>query len=372
MTLQENGPEYDSDGFFGRGDIVKSIIETLTNPLADQRRQRAILVEGPACRGKTWLLRRIHERILAEHTGQIAVGFFAGDSLDTSKSGQPPQSSHTVLLKVLVALWDVVHHYCPNLPWPSDIRSDNDETRFAKIAQWLQGSQPQTLLQLISEQIDAVDLPVLLLILDGMEEIDADVLKMFEFEFVQELFRNPRVRLLASRRVSNTTHQWRKPLIKQQNNPIVLEPFKSPEQQIEYLIQVKGASISFTDLKARMKYYTWMKPGANAFLFNCALDGIQHLSTACIRECLEYLMLSTRDAQPIDDLAFEYIRQMATLFSGIDVQGVARHKLNSVFGMSDRGRDEFLGQLQGRGIGYFGNGGNYILHSDFVELLREL
>src|SRR5215213_4644312 len=103
MTLQENRlrPTYDSDGFFGREDIVKSIIERLVDPRADQLRQRAILVEGPACRGKTWLLRRIHEQILAEYSGQVAVGFFAGESFHALTPSQPPPNPQALLLGVL-------------------------------------------------------------------------------------------------------------------------------------------------------------------------------------------------------------------------------------------------------------------------------
>jgi hypothetical protein len=373
MTLHENRSprEYDSVGFFGREDIVRYIIENLADPQADQRRRRAILVEGPASRGKTWLLHRVHEQIQANYANQIAVCFFAGG--DFHANDRWASRSEQLLRRLLIRLWDVVHHYCPTLPWPTDIMPEHDVERFDKIAQLLQGSQPQTLLQLITEKIDEAALPALLIILDGMEEIDADVLKMFEFEFVNELFRNPRVRLLASRRVNNTTHQWRKPFIKQQNNILSLDPFDSPEQQITYLIRAKGAQITFQELKDQMQHYTWLNPGANAFLVDCAIDRATKITSECVQECLTILMQSVREASPINGSEFEYIRRMATLFPEIALQGVARHKLNDVFDhMSDRNRDEFLGQLQGRGIGFFGNSGNYILHSDFVELFCEL
>ena len=122
-----------------------------------------------------------------------------------------------------------------------------------------------------------------------------------------------------------------------------------------------------------MHFYSWLNPGANAFLINCALDEIKQLPKVCARECLKFLLGAAQDVPSIDSHEFEYIHQMVIQFPEIDEQGVPRHKLNSVFGnMSDRQRDEFLGRLQGRGIGYFGNSGNYVLHSDFGQLFREL
>src|SRR5204862_1798346 len=111
---------------------------------------------------------------------------------------------------------------------------------------------------------DEADLPVLLIIIDGMDEIDIDTLRLFEFQFVHELFRNPRVRLLASRRINNTTHQWRKPLIKQQNTILTLDPFDSSEEQALYIIRSRGSRLSFQDLHKRMRFYSWLNPGANA------------------------------------------------------------------------------------------------------------
>lgn len=369
MTQTEH-QAYESAGFFGREDIVARIIDVLRDPQADQLRQRAVLVEGPAGRGKTWLLCRIHEQLQSD----VAVCFFKGTDFAPRHIEWSEQAIEELTRQLLARLLDVVHAYCPTLPWPRDTAHDTDTERLAKIVQLLGQWQPQNLLQLISATIDADKLPILLIILDGMEEIEAEILKIFEFKFVHELFRNPRVRLLASRRIKSITHQWKRPLIKQQKKDIVLDMFDSPEDQIAYLFQTKGATEApSVEFKQQMTTYTWFNPGANAQLVGCAMANNNLITHDCIRACLIELMQSVRDPSSITAIEFEYIYRMATQFADIDTVGVARHLLNSVFDdVNDKKRDEFLGYLQSRGIGFFGESGSYILHSDFVQLFREL
>src|SRR5262249_51100247 len=74
------------------------------------------------------------------------------------------------------------------------------------------------LLARLSKQVDgAYPLTLLLLIFDGMDEVDTNVLIAFEREFVAPLFNNTRIRLLSSRRVDSISQRWRDFSTKKQN-----------------------------------------------------------------------------------------------------------------------------------------------------------
>ena len=382
MTDWQND-EYDPEGFFGRDDLVEHIIKTLADPQAEQQRSRAMLVQGPASRGKTWLLCRVHEwlsdsaryrPLLAEKgVDRLAVCFFKGDDFQSHERAYPDEQVQELIHHLLAMLWEALHAHCPGLPWPRNIQTDKPSERRAGILDMLKGSHHQTLQNLITAQIDQVELPVLIIILDGMEEIDPGLLKNFEFEFLHELFRNPRLRLLASRRVDSPAYVWRKPLIKLQNKVFPLTPFQSSDEQIAHLIGPEKPQSDVEAIKDQMKMYTWGNPGANAFLVDCARKNGDQIAEECIQTCLEHLMRSAGQSEPIDPRYFDYVRQMATQFYGIHSQGIGRDKLNQVLGgASDHDRDTILGHLQSRGIGYFGKSGNYVLHPEFVELFQEL
>jgi hypothetical protein len=390
--------DYDSDDFVGREDIVQDIIEMLCGS-RENIRSRSFLVDGPAKRGKTWLMRRVEEKLRngtiavvnnvpqSNHPTQTAVCFFEGRIFANERS-----YSEELKCKLLSHLWIIAHDHISDLPTLFDLaQEDTYEQKCEKIRLRFFKFEISSLLTEIKTHIKE---PILfIIIVDGMNEIDVGVLRLFEREFIAPLFRNTQIRLLASRRIDSIEHKWREPIIRLQlDRPLTLEWFNDTEcqKQIEHLLAQKSSILSPDDLRQQMKTpYSWGNPGANAFLVERAIQNsnrqqdadratalVSHIiliSDDDIRDCLKYLMSSLRDPAPIDSVSFERVGRMIADFPEIATKGAPRHRLNQILGgISDSARDEFLGRLQDRGVGAFGTSGNYIIHADFVELFREL
>lgn len=380
--------DFDNDGFFGRDQFIVRIIDTLTGSGATAS-YRSILVEGPSQRGKTWLLQKIAHQLEVNLPCEVIVCLFEGRTFPKERAipavltSAGSFSDGELANRLFSQLWTVVYRCCGTLPWPTGL-DQSDPELWGKIQQFLKQYTPSKLIEELHEKIDQANIPILLIILDGMDEVEEQLLKVFEREFMAVLFRNPRVRLLASRRVDSINHRWRTPIIRLQNKFEKLERYDGPEEQpanpqakqIKHLLST--SSLTFKNLQRQMvSAYPWASPGANAFLVRRARAHGGVITDKDIRDCLQYLMRSSRDPNPtdnqIDDQTFDYIARMIKDFPDIDTQGAPRYEINDVLGgMSDKERDAFLGRLQDRGIGNFGNSGNYFIHTDFVELFGEL
>jgi len=367
--------DFQTKEFIGRNPLVADLVATLIDPAADQQRKRSVILSAPAKRGKTWTLRRVEE-VLYSH-GNIAPCFYTGDDFQNQSAPAFPILS----FDLLCPLWKKVHQLVPNLPWPKTILpQDTTEEQHQKLLAYLRGFPLAHLLEAIHTRTnnDHPDL-LIVLILDGMDEIATDILHAFEREFVAPLFRHKRVRLLASRRIVNPSQSWSEFRPKLQTRHQDLEGFDSSREQIKRLLKNHGVSTNCAHFQAQMKTkYSWSNPGANHFLVRCASRHGGILEKACIEGCIRCLIQASRPLDPArlslsDDDVILYIGLMVKQFSAIEKLGAARPDLNAIFGgVSDDQRDEFLNHFQERGIGYLGDQNNFIIHSDFVELFLEL
>lgn len=383
--------DYDGNSFFGRDDVANAIIQHALDAQADTQHCRSLLIEGPANRGKSWLLCRVRER--CQLTSPQAP-----QAQSHGQPANPPQVTSPVavclftkdhaqsldLYDLVARLWAALYPCVPALLWPQSILDgDEEEIKVRKLSDFFHQSPSDAarLIEVVIQELEGTRPPAYLVVLvDGLDEFERGDLERFEREFLSPLFRSSRVRLIASRRSEVVTHTWKSYLVRLHTHLRPLEAFPAiaAEQQVDNRFQHAGSPLRFaTDLRPLFKFYEGQNPGANTFFVRCALShrasGHRELVTYDeIKACVLELSRSGQYTTPIADQDFEWLNTIVKQFPEIGKMGAPRHEFNPVLnGISDKERNDWLGRLQERGIVVVELNGLCKVHEEFVALCQE-
>lgn len=374
--------DYDSSSFVGRDDLVEEVIR---RAFGVPPQSRSVLIEGPANRGKSWLLCRTHEKLndpllyspIISSCPPIATFLF------TAEDGLPFDP-----LWLVACIWWALHPHLPSLFWPTNLTGGADKTSAIRLLHDFftrDGSDGQTLIFQIKGALDAAASPVLLaLLVDGLDEFEQ--LDPFERQFVEPLFRSPQVRVIATRRSQVLTAHWGTFSLRPQkkDEPISLARLsaKDAEDQINKQFRRKGSPLSFADLTPLFNHYAWQNPGANARFVDCAITN--HASGARrlimrddIRTCLLELSKSGRFAEAILESDLDWLGAVVRQFPSIGSSEVPTYALNVALAaaagrpVGDLERNAWIGRLQDRAIVVRRTNGQCLVHEEFAALCQE-
>lgn len=375
--------DYHRDRFVGREDVVDTVIRRAIGP---PPQNRSLLIEGPANRGKSWLLRRTDEKLrdrtalaaIVPDCPTLAPCLFIRD--DAQQPFDP--------LRLIARIWWALSPFVANLPLPGDLAGSTDDTtaithittHFSQNA-----AEPQSLLAITTQVLDALHGQLLLVLLvDGLDEFAQ--LDQFERQFVEPLYRSAHVRVIASRRSQVYTAKWSTFALRPQrkDEPISLDrlSIQAAEDQIQRHFHYKKSPLQFGDLSPLVRHYAWQNPGANRMFADAAVanhtSGAARLITSQdVRVCVLELSKSSRFAEPIADHDFDWLTAVVRAFPQIGGGEVPTHHLNDVLRatvgrpVGDYERNEWLGRLQERGIVVRSHNGQCRVHEEFAALCQE-
>jgi hypothetical protein len=372
--------DYNAAAFFGRYEIVERVIGQALDPYADQKLRRSQLLEGPAKRGKSWVICGIRDRLRHPPSSpttpadeaapptplRAAVCLFTNNDVKAL-------DLHTLVAKV----WLALNPYVPPLSLMHSVSpADPEATQTRKLRDFLfrSNSDVAQLIAITIRELEGTTPPVYLVVLaDGLDEFGA--LEPFERTFLQDLFSSDRVRLVASRRSEVFTAGWKTRLIRRQTYNQSLDTFPSAaaEQQLNSLVPPHG----YRRLSPLFTFYKWQNPGANSFFAERAVANERKQAAALImrddvRRCILELSRSARHLDPIAEKDFEHLNAVVKQFPNIGASDVSRHHLNPVLGgMGDLERNSWLARLQERGIVMVLTNGLCSVHEEFVALCQE-
>jgi len=371
--------DYDSASFVGRNDIVDEVIRrALTTPALI----RSLLIEGPANRGKSWVLCRTHEKLIdpaavasiIPNSPPVAICLYSSDD---ARPFEP--------LRLVASVWWALHPYFPSLFWPTGLPDTTiKDTAIQALHSFFRQNNfdAQSLLSVATQDLDTASPPILLVLLvDGLDEFDQ--LDAFERQFVEPLFRSPNVRVVASRRSHVHTARWTTfSLRPKKDGSINLDRLNAhdAEDQITRHFGRCGSPLTYAELNASIKHYAWQNPGANRRFADCAIEKqvTQRLITSDnVRSCLLQLSTSGRFSNPISDNDFDWLTAVVKHFPSIGSSEVPAHALNAVLEataqrpVGDFERNEWLGRLQDRAIVMRRNSGQCLVHDEFAALCQE-
>lgn len=375
--------DYESTSFVGRDDIVDDVIQ---RAFSVNSQSRIIMIEGPANRGKSWLLCRTQEKLQNSATRAatalnyppIVPCFFTSD-----------HASPFEPLRLIAWVWWFLHPYLSDLSLPAHI---TDSTQTANAVEILHnqfirdGADAQTRILQVTNKIEAATSPIILaLLVDGLDEFDDP--ELFVRHFVEPLVRSPNVRLVVSLRSQVRTARWQTFSIRRllrKDDQISLGHFDvlDAKEQINRYFELQGAPLSFANLVPLFRHYTWQNPGANRRLADCAIAnqnrGAQTLiSGDDVRDCLMHLSLSNRFDHPISGADFDWLTAVVGSFPTIGSSEVPSHKLNEVLTkvaqhhVGDLERNAWIGRLQERAIVVHCPNGQCLVYEEFAALCQE-
>lgn len=374
--------------FFGRDDVVAAVIGQALDPAADDPGlpARSQLLEGPARRGKSWVLEGVYDQLSSQPPLQAQPPPPNGPQPTYPavacmfKSQQIPLGDYHA---GVAAVWDALLPRVPTLARPpAFLPSDPQPQRLQQLRAYLQQQNPvwTRLVEVAVEALEQTSPGLYLVILvDGLDEIDPLKLDAFEFEFLERLFSCPRVRLVATRRSEVITHGWRRTLVKRHTRikPLTVLPPQAAEQQVDDLFQRAASRLRFDDLTRLFRAYRWQNPGANAIFVRQALEQERRgqapqIGRAEIDACLLELIQPDNPGDPSLAIDLKRLREVAAQHPTIDVQAIPRRLFNLPLGaVGDRERDLWLGRLQRRGIILVADKDRFQVHEEFVALCRE-
>lgn len=378
--------DYDRGSCFGRDEIVDAIISLV---FSDRPQYRGLLIEGPANRGKSWVVCRTRDKLTdpAELSAIIPDAPPVAVCLFTHRSGYRNGRSFDPLW-LMAEVWWALYAYLPNLFWPKNLPADaaKDQAIVALYDLFVRDRREATdLIALVDEELGKALSPVCLAVLvDGLDEFDD--LKIFERQFLEPLARSPAVIVIASRRSQVRGASWVTFLLRTitRDTPfdIARLDLNAAIKQIDTYFSAHNSSLKFTNLQPLFKYYVWQNPGANKHFSDNAINNRKatnpHLiSTADIHKCILVLSTSGRYPSPISTQDFDWLIAVVRGFPQIGVTEVLIHKLNPVLSqaagrnVSDKERNEWLGRLQERGIVVLRKSGQCLIHEEFAALCQE-
>lgn len=390
---------YDKQAFVGRSEIVEKIVAWLVSPDADRDRRRSVIVEGPAGRGKSWLLKHIYEifepPVPAElaRPDVVACLFRAGEDFSAQPDGD--RRWHRIIARVCLAMRRRLPNGTPG--WLTDlIGSSSDELT---LAHDLAPYEATAIFPELVSQAEGAGL-VVVLIVDSLEEIDEQTCADFETHVLVPLMRSRQMRLLTARRVDSRSHDWRKYTVRNQTKqeplpPLDQEPPASDPpviQQLERLIMSRqqhtrpdiqpDAAIIRGQREALIEqarpHYLWGNPGVNSCLTSKATDGFSppRLQPADVEGCLRERLRGPRPAEGkeiwSDDLVFATLATLVRTYEAALETGVLRTNIAALLGMQVGETIELLAYLQELGIGLLNRDGSFQVHPEFVQLFAWL
>jgi hypothetical protein len=370
---------HDADPFVGRDGLSDRLLSMVLDPNADDIYQRSIVIEGPPGRGKTWLLDHL-SKLLAQQQPQPIVCRIkvARDFVDAPWKR----------LAARICLDAAALVGAGALVAPLDRLDGVDDEVSAEplFEQSLLGN----ILDQLAEQVKQHDPGrLIVLLIDGLEEHDADLLRRFEYEFLETLFRHPHVRVVATRRVDSQSHRWKSGSLRSQTVAEPLDGFDAEEerqalaarQQMRNRVKRKAASGVSVDAVTDQLLglfpsgiYAWGNPRANRLLADAVLSRSPlTLAAADVEACLRELLRPPRTfsaAEPAygEDQVFQALCAIVAAYPTTASVGVARFKLSALLQINDREREQFLAYLQHCGIGYFKMNSAFVIHRELVQL----
>lgn len=384
--------DYDRDSFVGRDDLAEQIVRRIcTAP----PQKRSLLIEGPANRGKSWLLCRANEK-LVDHQSLTAlipgcprVATLLFDKKDETREAQSPFDPLWLVACLwweLRDLWGPLQLFQPNGLATGGARAAGRGHLHAVFRQL--GADAQSLLLQVTKALASANGQYLLALLaDGLDELS--FLSEIERQFVEPLSRSPYVRIVASRRTQVPAARWMtfsvRPQGREEETTISVERLsvEDAEEQLNRYFMREGAALRFADLAALFQHYRWQNPGANRRFADDAIvnqrGGAPRLVTEeNVRACLLQLSRSHRYDAPISDEDFAGLLAVVASFPAIGTSEVPAHDLNAVLAaaagrasLGDKERNEWLGRLQDRGIVVRRKNGQCLVHEEFAALCQE-
>jgi hypothetical protein len=371
MAFRE--PVYDRRIFVGREELIQEIIEQALGPQANIQQYRSQLIEGPARRGKTWLLYRVGE-ILVEQSPAIVCFFSKNDA-------HYPNLNHYFLA---AKLWLSLRNYVPSHLWPTSFSNQAPEAQqLQELHDFLQHTQPdptrclETFVSLL-EQTD--EIIYLIVLVDALDSFERQQLELFELRFLAQLFNSSKVRLIATRRSEVITHSWKSYQLRLHTHRKSLRPFNSAEaiQQFNHLLNIARLSLDFsTDLQPLFRYYSGQNPGANTFFIkkvrqNYLNEDTILISADDIKDCILELSRSGRHSAAISATDLDWLTTVVHNFPSIGSTSVPHPGFSKYLtGTSDKVRNDWLGRLQDRGIVVMEINGLVRVHEEFVALCQD-
>lgn len=324
--------------FHGRKPEVQAILDSLRSATADKDRRRCIIIEGPSGQGKSWVLSMVDHLASTDRTLGLRTCLLTSKFLKAR--GVEPA-------KLICLVWRTLHDLIPEPLSPAALYGlPPDALTDELLAAHLTPDLNPTPLYRIQQALQQQEQPVYLtLIVDGMDELNPDLLGKLELEFISELFTVPQVRLLSARRIDSPNHMWRLSALRKQrmgfsdgDGPDVrsgiwqLGPL-DPEAailQIEDRRAASGIALSADELRAQIDTYEWRSPGVNKALIEAIARDHDGVTASAIERGLREIM-NDPQLEPIGDQNFERLKLLVRRYNsqmkagGLDDRAIEQH-----------------------------------------------
>lgn len=376
--------DYRPESCFGRDGIVDRVI---LEALAGKPTHRGLFLQGPANRGKSWVICRLRDKLM----DAVALAALLSNTpvpppppvvvcLFTHDSGRQAGSFDSLWL--VAEVWESLRRYRPGLLWPGNLApgADKKEAIQALYDLFVQdGRGTAALIAVLDEELKKGGATVsLVLLVDGLDEFRE--LRRFEREFLEPLARSDEVLVIASRRSNVRGASWDTFLLRRitREQPIDLDQLDptAARRQLDSYFSEQQSQLQFDDLEPLFNHYAWQNPGANRRFADDAIANDQQRTPRLImrenvERCVLELSRSARHPQPIAHQDLDWLVTVVRAVSHIGSAGEAPHKLKVILGASDKECNDWLGRLQERGIVMLQKSGKCLVHEEFASLCRE-
>lgn len=375
----------------GREDVIEALLHFVTGPESGDT-YRSLVIEGPAGRGKTWVLRRLQERLRWEQG--VGVCYF-------DQANLTPLDLHRLIARVLLALrtrdvpiplsraalrlsGELVEMAAGGDGSEREGREWEAEARLADLLRQ-EGRSAVELLEAIGLALDRLrPTQRLVLIIDGFEEIDD--LTDVERKFFEPLARSPAVSLIASS-LTRSLSRWKSFQLRTITRP---ERLELPEldsdiatAQINQLFREHGSPITYNDLIRFTSYYRWQNPEVNRLLALSALRKRETARASLItaddfRDVLLELSRSLRFAKGLPRQDLDWLIAVASTAPNALREAITVHTLSSLLSqaagrtVNSKELNEWRNHLLECGIARMLKSGDTLIHTEFVELCLEI
>jgi len=339
--------------------ITNQLVNHLLQQTTDPRYIRSLAVQAPSRSGKSSILRDIKENKLPHYPQHPIIL-----SVDRHVFERGFSNPEDLFLPVIQDLWAAVEVYCTqhlavananHLPRPSgnsaQIRND-----LSFLAKALDQTTPKPYIIILVDGMDEIVEISMALAKQDERLIQRDLLYRFEETFIGPLFRYQNVRMLSTCR-SGTEVQWRTFKVRPLNKLEMLDSFTLAGEQFDRLRDKTNGdpatsqpiTLSFLEVKSQLQYYQWSNPGANAYLFTAAFGSGGTIDKQIIDACLDYLLTSPTNRQPLSDNRKAQLRHIIKTLPQID-GGVKSVDVGYVLRLEDAARNDFMSELTSRGV----------------------